>query len=199
MSTWPSRVAENSSPWPPAGTRSSSDVTAGRKPMSAIWSASSRTATATESSEQAPWPSRSSSRPGWPRRRRHRAGGAGPAGAAAPRRRRPAAADRARWPAGGARCGPGRPAPGRDQHQAARPPRSPLAARGGGAGQQRQPEGQRLSRAGLGPAEDVPAGEGVGRARAWIGRGVVMRGRQRGGQGPRGRRARQTRLRADAG
>ncbi len=59
-----SRVAENSNRWPAAGVWSSSEVTCGMKPMSAIWSASSSTVTATRSSRQAPRSMRSLSRPG---------------------------------------------------------------------------------------------------------------------------------------
>ena len=60
----PSRVAENSIRWPARGVASSSRRTAGRKPRSAMWSASSSTVISTASSETWPWPMRSSSRPG---------------------------------------------------------------------------------------------------------------------------------------
>ncbi len=63
-STSPSRVAEKSSRWVPAGVLASSSVTSGRKPRSAIWSASSRTVTSMSSSEQMPRSIRSPSRPG---------------------------------------------------------------------------------------------------------------------------------------
>ncbi len=59
-----SSVAENSSRWPSRGVWSSRRRTDGRKPRSAMWSASSRTVTSTEPREQWPWPIRSSSRPG---------------------------------------------------------------------------------------------------------------------------------------
>ncbi len=59
-----SRVAENSIRCPSGRTWSSSAVTWGMKPMSAIWSASSRTVTATSSSTQSPRSMRSLSRPG---------------------------------------------------------------------------------------------------------------------------------------
>jgi hypothetical protein len=61
--------------------------------------------------------------------------------------------------------------PGRDHYQAARLPGRPLAARGRGPDQQRQPEGQGLARAGLGPAEDVTAGQGVGQGAGLDGAG----------------------------
>ncbi len=63
-STLRSRVAEKSIVWPPVATCSSSSVTCGMKPMSAIWSASSSTVTATPSSWQSPRWIRSFSRPG---------------------------------------------------------------------------------------------------------------------------------------
>jgi hypothetical protein len=50
--------------------------------------------------------------------------------------------------------------PGRHQHQAARSAGG-ATGRVGEPGQHRQPEGQRLAGAGLGPAEQVPAGECV--------------------------------------
>ncbi len=58
-----SSVAENSMRWP-SGSWSNSSSTSGRKPMSAIWSASSRTATSTESREHSPRRMRSRRRPG---------------------------------------------------------------------------------------------------------------------------------------
>ena len=72
--------------------------------------------------------------------------------------------------------------PGRDQHQAARPPGRPPAARGGRPDQHRQPEGQRLARSGLGPAEDVTAGEPVGQGVGLdgAGRGDAAGGQRRG-------------------
>ena len=51
--------------------------------------------------------------------------------------------------------------PGRDQDQAARGPLALALPARGEPGQQRQAEGQRLARAGLGAAEHVPAGQGV--------------------------------------
>ncbi len=63
-STLRSRVAENSIRCPPSATCSSSLTTCGRKPMSAIWSASSRTVIATSSRRTSPRWIRSSSRPG---------------------------------------------------------------------------------------------------------------------------------------
>ena len=60
----PSSVAENSIRWPDWGVASSRRRTCGRKPRSAMWSASSMTVTSTASSETWPWPMRSSSRPG---------------------------------------------------------------------------------------------------------------------------------------
>ena len=63
-STSLSRVAEKSSRCAPAGVLASSSVTSGRKPRSAIWSASSRTVTSMSSSEQMPRSIRSPSRPG---------------------------------------------------------------------------------------------------------------------------------------
>src|SRR4029450_79528 len=74
--------------------------------------------------------------------------------------------------------------PGRDQYQPARPPRRPLAACGGGPDQQGQPEGQGLARAGLGPAQDVSASQGIGQG-AGLDRagGGDAAGRQCRGQG----------------
>ncbi|PSK57560.1 hypothetical protein B0E53_07003 [Micromonospora sp. MH33] len=63
-STSLSRVAEKSSRWESAGVFASSRVTSGRKPMSAIWSASSSTVISTSSSLQTPRSIRSPSRPG---------------------------------------------------------------------------------------------------------------------------------------
>ena len=63
-STSPSRVAENSSLCAVLGHRSSSARTSGRKPMSAIWSASSSTATSRSSRMHAPWLDQVGSRPG---------------------------------------------------------------------------------------------------------------------------------------
>ncbi len=59
-----SRVAENSIRWPSGSTCLSSATTCGMKPMSAIWSASSRTVMATSSRRQSPRSMRSLSRPG---------------------------------------------------------------------------------------------------------------------------------------
>ncbi len=64
VSTSLSSVAENSSRWPSAGVMSSSVVTAGMKPMSHMWSASSRTAISTAPRSAAPCSHRSISRPG---------------------------------------------------------------------------------------------------------------------------------------
>ena len=67
MTSWPtprSSVAENSSRWPPAGVASRIRVTAGMKPRSAMWSASSRIVISMSSSVQAPRSSRSIRRPG---------------------------------------------------------------------------------------------------------------------------------------
>ncbi|SKF62253.1 Uncharacterised protein [Mycobacteroides abscessus subsp. abscessus] len=63
-STAPSRVAEKSSFWPPSETASSSVVTAGMKPRSAMWSASSSTVICTLDRSAAPCSSRSIRRPG---------------------------------------------------------------------------------------------------------------------------------------
>ncbi len=63
-STSRSRVAENSSRWPPGGVASSSWVTAGMKPRSAMWSASSSTAISTWPRLAARRSIRSMSRPG---------------------------------------------------------------------------------------------------------------------------------------
>ena len=59
-----SRVAENSSRWPCFGVAARSRRTAGRKPRSAMWSASSSTVTSTAPRSQWPCWMRSSSRPG---------------------------------------------------------------------------------------------------------------------------------------
>ena len=59
-----SKVAENSSRCPPAGTASRIWVTAGRKPRSAMWSASSSTAISIRLRSTAPCSIRSISRPG---------------------------------------------------------------------------------------------------------------------------------------
>ena len=59
-----SRVAENSSRWPVRGVCSRIRRTAGRKPRSAMWSASSSTVTSMSPSEQWRCLIRSSSRPG---------------------------------------------------------------------------------------------------------------------------------------
>ena len=59
-----SRVAENSSRWPSRGVRSMMRRTTGRKPRSAMWSASSSTVISTASRSTWPWPMRSSRRPG---------------------------------------------------------------------------------------------------------------------------------------
>ena len=63
-STALSSVAENNRRWLRGGVRRRSRRTPGRKPRSAMWSASSSTVTSTSSRVQAPWPIRSSSRPG---------------------------------------------------------------------------------------------------------------------------------------
>ena len=65
-----SRVAENSSRWPPRGVCSSSRRTAGRKPRSAMWSASSSTVISTR--RGCSGPGRSGPRAGRGRRRRCR-------------------------------------------------------------------------------------------------------------------------------
>ena len=59
-----SRVAEKSMRWPRAGVARRMRRTAGRKPRSAMWSASSRTVTDTSSRPTRPCPMRSSRRPG---------------------------------------------------------------------------------------------------------------------------------------
>ncbi len=59
-----SSVAEKSIRCPRGGVASRSRRTCGRKPRSAMWSASSTTVTSTASSEAWPWRIRSSSRPG---------------------------------------------------------------------------------------------------------------------------------------
>ena len=59
-----SRVAEKSMRWPRAGVARRMRRTAGRKPRSAMWSASSRTVTDTSSRSTRPCPMRSSRRPG---------------------------------------------------------------------------------------------------------------------------------------
>ena len=59
-----SSVAEKSSRWPCFGVAASSRRTAGRKPRSAMWSASSSTVTSTAPRSQWPCWMRSSSRPG---------------------------------------------------------------------------------------------------------------------------------------
>ena len=59
-----SRVAEKSSRWPCFGVAARSRRTAGRKPRSAMWSASSSTVTSTAPRSQWPCWMRSSSRPG---------------------------------------------------------------------------------------------------------------------------------------
>ena len=59
-----SRVAEKSMRCPGGGSRRGGGAPAGRKPRSAMWSASSRTVISTASSETWPWPMWSSSRPG---------------------------------------------------------------------------------------------------------------------------------------
>ena len=67
MTSWPtprSSVAENSSRCPPAGVASRIRVTAGMKPRSAMWSASSRTVISMSSRVHAPRSSRSIRRPG---------------------------------------------------------------------------------------------------------------------------------------
>ena len=63
-STAPSKVAENSSRCPPAGTASRISVTAGMKPRSAMWSASSSTTISIRPRSTAPCSIRSISRPG---------------------------------------------------------------------------------------------------------------------------------------
>jgi hypothetical protein len=57
-------VAENSSRWVPSAVMSSSAVTAGMKPRSAMWSASSSTVICSASSVHSRWSMRSCSRPG---------------------------------------------------------------------------------------------------------------------------------------
>ena len=63
-STALSRVAENSIRWPSGGVASSSRRTTGRKPRSAMWSASSSTLISTSPRWQCPCSMRSASRPG---------------------------------------------------------------------------------------------------------------------------------------
>ena len=64
LSTPLSSVAENSRRWPPAGVAARMRVTPGRKPRSAMWSASSITVISTASRRSARWLIRSSRRPG---------------------------------------------------------------------------------------------------------------------------------------
>ncbi len=64
LSTFLSSVAENSSRWPPGSTCWSRAVTCGMKPMSVIWSASSRTVIETWSRTASPRSMRSFRRPG---------------------------------------------------------------------------------------------------------------------------------------
>ena len=64
VSTPLSRVAENSRRWPRCGVARRMRRTLGRKPRSAMWSASSRTVISTSSRLTSPCPMRSRSRPG---------------------------------------------------------------------------------------------------------------------------------------
>ena len=161
-----SSVAEKSSRWPCAGVLSSRRRTAGRKPRSAMWSASSRIVISIWERSQWPCLMRSSSRPGQ-------------AMTTSMPRRRPATWGF--WPTppktvwvlrpegGGQRLeGLGDLAdqlPGGGEDQGAGHGRAGLAVRRHEAGDERQQERVRLAGAGAAAAEDVAAGQRVGQGR----------------------------------
>ena len=149
-------LAARRASWP------SSSVTSGRKPMSAIWSASSSTVISTSSSWQTPRSIRSPSRPGVATR------------SSTPRRSASIWRSYGHAADGGLEEEPDGLAErhqrvvdlhgqlaGRHQDQGLRVVRPGPAARGE-PGEQRQAEGERLAGAGLAAAEHVPAGERVG-------------------------------------
>ena len=159
-----SSVAEKSSRWPCFGVAARSRRTAGRKPRSAMWSASSSTVTSTAPRSQWPCWIRSSSRPGQattmstPRRRPWTCG-CWPTPPKTVRVVSPAVGgERDRAPARS-----GRPAHGSGARIRARGlPRTARPAGLGEPGDERQQERVGLAGAGAAAAEDVPAGERVG-------------------------------------
>jgi hypothetical protein len=106
-STALSRVAENSSHWPPGAVASSSRRTTGRKPGSATWSASSSTLISTSLRWQCPCSMRSAGRPGQATTMSARLAGRPPADSAGCRRRSSPRSGRPPWPGARARPGPG--------------------------------------------------------------------------------------------
>ena len=146
------------------GVRSSSRLTSGRKPMSAMWSASSSTAISIASSEHAPGSIRSISRPGRGDDDVDAAPSAGSAGRARRRRRRPrrrrpsTSAERLELVADLHGQLPGRaPAPARAGRRAAAAC-APAAARTSSG----RPKARVLPEPVWAAAEDVAAGEAVG-------------------------------------
>src|SRR3954471_19585960 len=165
-----SSVAEKSSRWPPFGVRSSSRFTAGRKPRSAMWSASSSTVISTAERSAWPW-ARRASRPAEEARE--------PAGAGDDHVDTGGQGLHLRVLADAAEDGGGahaeRPGQrlhdgehlvgqlaGRHEHERAGALRGPAAVGGREPGDQRQAEREGLARASAPAAEDVAPGEAVG-------------------------------------
>ena len=175
VATSRSSVAENSRRCPPAGVCRAAASRPGRKPRSAMWSASSSTVISTWSSRHAPRSMRSMSRPGvatttsTPRFEARRSGGRTERRRRrwrrAGRRRLRRAARARRRPAGPARgWGRGR---GRAERCGVR------GRRRGQPGEHGQAEGEGLAGPGLRAAEDVTAGQRVGQRAGLDGEGRV--------------------------